>query len=277
MDRDATHRMAWERIGRTDERLRALPPALAIRTLTAPGLRKRRSAQLALLLAGGAGSLLAARQTGTWDRAAADMTSATGERREALLPDGTRLTLNTGSAVDLQFTAEMRTIALRAGEILVETAPDPRPLRVVTAEGAVFPIGTRFTVRQHAGHSAVAVLAGAVDIHPAERLGGALRLTAGHRADFDRGGWRGPQPLRPADTAWVDGMIVADDVALHDFIRDLARYRPGVLRCGEATADLRLSGTYPLANTDRVLAALTLSLPVAIEYRTRWWVTVARR
>jgi transmembrane sensor len=64
---------------------------------------------------------------------------------------------------------------------------------------------------------------------------------------------------------------------LPDFLAELGRHRPGVLRCAPDAADLRVSGTYPLANTDRVLAALTLSLPVQVRSRTRWWVVMERQ
>lgn len=277
MERDAAHATAWACIARVDDRLRSLPAGIAIGTLASPGLSRRRSAKLALLLAGGAGGLQAARRTQTWQQMGADVATATGERRELLLPDGTRLTLDTGSAVDLRFSADQRTVLLRSGEVLVETAPDTRPFTVVTAQGSARPVGTRFTVRQHERFTTVAVLGGAVDIQPAAEARAVLRLQAGQRADFDRLQVMASGALRTGDAAWVDGMVVADDVPLKDFIDDLSRYRPGLLRCGDGTGGLRLSGTYPLADTDRVLAALTLSLPVQVEYRSRWWVTVALR
>jgi transmembrane sensor len=47
--------------------------------------------------------------------------TATGERRTLLLPDGSRLVLNTASAVNIAFDANARHIRLVAGEILVTT------------------------------------------------------------------------------------------------------------------------------------------------------------
>ncbi|WP_370444251.1 hypothetical protein [Candidatus Burkholderia verschuerenii] len=51
---------------------------------------------------------------------------------------------------------------------------------------------------------------------------------------------------------------------LADFLSEIGRYRRGVVRCDASIADLRLSGTYPLDDTDRVLAALAHALPVRI-------------
>jgi len=277
MQASPLHRRAWQRIAEVDDRLRGVPAAVALQALAAPGLGRRRAARLAaVLLAAGAGTLLAARQTGTWQQLAADLSTATGERREAVLPDGTRITLNTATAVDLRYSASERLIVLRAGEILLHSAPDPaRPLRVRTAEGTARAIGTRFTVRQLDGQTAVAVLEGMVELQP-RGGGGALRLRAGEQARFTSTAAQPAQPLPEGAAAWAGGMLVADGMPLADFIAELARYRPGVLRCAPEAAGLRVSGSYPLADTDRVLAALTRSLPVQIHSRTRWWVVVER-
>lgn len=282
---DAAHARAWERIAEVDGHLRGLDTQLAMRTLAGPHSNRRRAVQLTVLLAAGAGGLLAVRQSGVWTQWSADLATATGERRDAVLPDGTRLTLNTASAVDVRFSATERLLLLRAGEILVETAPDPlatasvdaRPFRVRTAEGTVRAVGTRFTVRQRDGRSDVAVLQGAVELQPIDAPQDARRLQAGTQGHFTRSASLADGPLREADSAWRNGMLVVDDMRLADFLAELARHRPGLLRCAGDVAELRVSGSYPLADTDRVLAALTLSLPVEVELRTRWWVTVRRR
>ncbi len=290
---DPLHARAWRRIAEVDGQLRSVPTPLALQTLAAPGLGRRHAVRLAVLLTAGAGGLLAARQTGigaqAWLQLAADLSTGTGERRESVLADGTRVWLNTASAVDVRYSAAERLVVLHAGEILVQSAADPRPdaatgaprpLRVRTADGVVRAIGTRFTVRQHAGHTEVGVLQGAVELtpaHGAQGLHGARRLNAGEQGRFDATGTTPAQPLHEAASAWSDGMLVADDQPLADFLAELARHRPGVLRCAPEVAGLRVSGSYPLADTDRVLAALTLSLPVQIHTRTRWWVTVAPR
>ncbi|BFO53393.1 MULTISPECIES: FecR domain-containing protein [Comamonadaceae] len=290
LDADPLHARAWQRIAEVDAQLRGVPPSVALQTLAAPGLRRRHAVHLAVLLTAGTGGLLAARQTGlgdqVWQRLAADLATGTGERHEARLPDGTCVWLNTASAVDVRYATTERLIVLRAGEILVQSAPDNapdaatgtvRPLRVRTAEGLVHAVGTRFTVRQHGGHTAVGVMQGAVELMPARLGRPALRLAAGEQGRFSREAASAAEPLQDGASAWAEGMLVADGMPLGDFIAELSRYRPGVLRCAPETSGLRVSGSYPLADTDRVLAALTLSLPVQIRSRTPWWVTVELR
>ena len=64
---------------------------------------------------------------------------------------------------------------------------------------------------------------------------------------------------------------------LDDFLSELARYRNGLVRCSEAVAGLRVSGTYQLSDTDQVLTLVAQSLNVDVTYRSRYWVTVTPR
>ncbi|SUD75518.1 putative transmembrane sensor [Pseudomonas putida] len=77
-----------------------------------------------------------------------------------------------------------------------------------------------------------------------------------------------------AADAWGRGLLIANDQRLDAFISNLSRYRPGWLRCTPAVAGLRISGTYRLDDTDQILRALTTSLPVQVQVRTRFWVTI---
>jgi transmembrane sensor len=49
------------------------------------------------------------------------------------------------------------------------------------------------------------------------------------------------------------------------------------LRCDQSARQLLLTGVFPLHDTDAILQALERSLPVQVNYRTRYWVTVKRR
>ena len=225
------------------------------------------------------GGLLAA-QTGAWDGVRAlraDYRTATGERREVVLGDGSVLSLNTRSAVNVRFDDKRRLIELLAGEILVTSghgAGSAAPLVVATREGLVRALGTRFVVRQQDGVSTVEVFESAVDIRPRDSAGAPLLLAAGRGVAFSRHAPDAPHTIDAYADAWSRGQLIVDDVALGDFLADLARYRPGVIDCAPAVAQLRLSGVFPLADTQRILNMLPNSLPVQVRSRTRYWVTV---
>ncbi|MFT4267525.1 MAG: FecR domain-containing protein, partial [Xenophilus sp.] len=207
--------------------------------------------------------------------------TATGERRAIQLPDGTRLVLNTASAIDIAFTDTQRRIRLAAGEILVTTHADPaatpRPFLVDTVCGVVRALGTRFSVRQmeDGGLCRVAVFEHAVEVRP---LAGAVRiLRAGERADFGVADVLPPVAAGKAALLWEQGMLLAKNMPLGDVIAELSRYRPGVLHCEPAVAGMPVSGAISLMDTDAALDLLAGSLPLRIERRTRYWVTVGPR
>jgi hypothetical protein len=60
-------------------------------------------------------------------------------------------------------------------------------------------------------------------------------------------------------------------------LRELRRYRPGLLRWDPALERLRVTGTFQLDDNDRILALLAASLPLQVHYRTRYWVSLTPR
>lgn len=283
----ADHEAAWQHIESVTGRMQSLGPGAAYTALSShdargrpPSAARRRATQLLLWggLASG-GGLLAAR-TAAWQAGMADCRSATGEQRRFALKDGTQLLLNTGSAVNLRFDARARRIQLVAGEIMVATRhgpgvpADPRPLRVETAEGSIRSLGTRFTVRQHAERTSVAVLESAVEIAARGAFGSTRVLHAGEQTEFSRERVEAPGLAGEQAQAWTRGQLLADGQRLDDFLAELERYRPGLLRVDPRIAGMRLSGVFLLADTDRILATLPRVLPVRVQWRTRYWATV---
>jgi len=272
---DAVHQWAWQRLETFHAELRGVPAALAQQTLaTAPVLPGRRNVLKGLVLGLGVSGLAwtSYRQAPLW---LADVRTATGERRDLVLQDGTLLTLNTATAVDIRYDANQRLIILHAGEIMVETGKDPRPLSVRSQQGEMRALGTRFSVRQDDALTELDVIEQAVAVrNQADAL--PLRVEAGMSLRFGHGPLPTPERLDPNRAEWVNGNLVIDDWPLKRVLNELQRYRPGVIDCAPDVAHLRLSGAYPLGDTTRALAAIAEVLPVRIETRTRFWVRVRR-
>ena len=242
----------------------------------APDQQRRAALKLLglLLVAGGSGYLVQDSQP--WRAAFAGQRSATGEIRHLTLSDGSRLDLNSASAVDLLFSASERRIRLIQGEILLTSGHDPsRPLIVETPAGDIQALGTRFAVRELDGGTRVDLYEGALRISP--RHAQALQLNAGERLWFDAGRVSARQVAQVNASSWSEGRLIAERQPLGQFVAELSRYRPGVLRCDEQVAGLLLTGVFPLADSDAVLAALERSLPVRAHAVTRYWVTLKPR
>ncbi|MGK5010677.1 FecR domain-containing protein [Janthinobacterium sp. MDB2-8] len=212
--------------------------------------------------------------------ALADLSTGVGERRELTLPDGSRLHLNSGSAVNIRYSGTQRLLQLVRGEVFIATARETglpyRPFLVETVHGHAQALGTRYSVRQADGNTMVAVQEGAVRLTPRHADGNRV-IHAG------QGGGMTAQHILPAHAvspdiwAWRRGLLLADAMPLRDFLNELSRYRHGLLGCDDAVAGLRISGVFPLADLDAVLLSLPDSLPVDVRLRTRYWVQLEAR
>ena len=272
------HELAWQRLQQIGAKFETMPTAIGQGTLRAPRNNARRSVLRMLgwgIVAGGAVGVT--RESQLWHYHVADHSTGTGEWQQVQLADGTQLMLNTATAVDIDFNAETRRVRLHSGEIYISTASDPqRPFLVETRDGTLRALGTRYSVRKRDDSTVVAVYEHAVEItprHSAEKL----RLNAGQQAALTPDAIQAPENLDTNVPGWTQRRLVAERMRLDDFLAELSRYRHGILRCDPRVADLRLTGIYPLDDTDRALATLEEGLPVKLDWTTRYWLTVRAR
>ncbi|MCE3028746.1 FecR domain-containing protein [Salinicola sp. DM10] len=281
-DEQPDHALAWRRVAGMSaeldditQRLPTTTEALSILDRGNRELARRRALKLMLTgcAVGGAGLWLSPARL-PWQ---ADYTTAIGERRRISLSDGTRVTLNTDSALDVAFDNDQRRLVLARGEVLVESGSDVaslhhRPLRLACRHGICEALGTRFSVRDTAATSRLHVSAGRVAL---DQPGTTRQIVVpGETVRFD-GATTTPVAAPALDPdAWSRGMLVVNDIRLDKFLAELARYRLGFVGCDEHVAGLRLSGVYQLDDQSALLRHLTRTLPIKVVSRTRWWIRV---
>nr|WP_180205755.1 FecR domain-containing protein [Pseudomonas sp. SbOxS1]NYU05908.1 DUF4880 domain-containing protein [Pseudomonas sp. SbOxS1] len=272
-DAHSEHQRAWAHIQRVNQRLRGLSSPLAHAALNAPTSTSRRQA-LKLLLILGAGSALTwgLREHNVLPPLLADYRSPVGQRHTVPLGSGDQLQLNTASSVDVRLEGSQRLIRLLEGEMLLTAH---QPFQVRTAHGLLTTQGARLNVRQFADHTLVAVFEGRVEL--TADGGSPLMLPSARQLGFGAKGVGTALPLDANSGAWTDGMLVAAHMRLGDFLEELGRYRRGQLHCDAKVADLLISGTYPLDDSERILQLLEISLPVKVRRFTRYWVSVEAR
>lgn len=270
------HARAWAQVEEVVARFQGLPPALAQTALDTPALDRRAALKLLGVLCVTGGALAAGMNTSVWEREFAEFTTGTGEVRSWTLADGSRLSLNARSSVDVQFGARQRLVRVYRGEILIETGHSmplaQSPFLVETEQGLIRALGTRFMVSARDHEVEVSLFEGGLEVQP---FGAAVqRLRAGEATRLQRSKTSLIHPQDPHAAAWERGLIFADGMPLNLYLKQLARYRSGILSCDSVAATLQVSGVFELADSDRLLARLQKILPVKVRYFSRFWVRV---
>ena len=270
---------AWEQLqrglGEHFEVVRRAPGALRD-TLLQPEVGRRDVLRAMAGLSVLGGSLWFAASSDTGQALTADLRTGTGERRSLTLADGSRLTLNADSAVDLAFSGSHRLVRLRRGGLVVQVAADPsRPFIVRSEQGDVRALGTRFLVEQLADATRVVVLEHAV--RASLPNGTELDLAEGQAALLHA---QRIEPLAAGQAYradWVQGHLSVLDEPLALVIDALRPYRPGFVRVSPQVRNLRVQGVFPLDDSERTLAALEETMPISVKRYGAWLTLIEAR
>lgn len=280
-----SHRQAWRYVERVSQRFAPLQGDIdtASQTLQAlhhtPSSRRQVLRTLSVISGGLLLGGLAWRHDALTEQLLAwqaGYRTGTGDILERTLADGSRIWLNSATALDLDLGPSQRSLRLYAGEVLIATGPDPRPFVVHTAQGNLTPLGTRFSVCERAARTQLNVYEGAVQVRCSATHHTRV-AKAGERLSFDQQSVSASEPALAGREAWSKGVLLAEDMSLSQFIEELAAYRRGHLGVDPEVAHLRVMGTFPLRDTDQALAMLAGVLPIRVEQTFPGWTTVKPR
>lgn len=267
---------AWQRVSTLSDELAGLPSDLSRRTLDGrqrQRINRRDHLKLLAVLAIGGSAGWAARDPLGLPALMADNSTGTGERRRLQGSDGSQIQLNTASAIDLHYSAELRELTLLRGEVSLASNPgDNRPFLITTRVGALATRDGQLLLRENDQGLLLAVRRGKVTLFPTSPSPRVVQ--AGEVLQVSPHGAHALASLHADPWGWTDGVLSVQQMPLGEFCAELARYRPGLLRCAGDVAALKVSGTYQLNDTEQILQLLTRSLPVRVDYRTRYWVSV---
>ncbi len=197
-------------------------------------------------------------------RVRADHVTAVGERRTITLADQSTVILNTNSAVASHYRPNERRVRLLKGEALFRVQPDrDRPFLVDHRGVVARAVGTAFIVRERPQGFQITVVEGVVAL---DGMPGApaVTLRAGEQALVASDGTVATRTVNPdRAAAWTRGWLVFDSTPFADVLEEMSRYHSGyVALWNPALAGLRVSGSYKLTDTNRILTTLAQTLPV---------------
>lgn len=149
-----------------------------------------------------------------------------GEMRRVALPDGSTVTLNTASAIVVDFTGERRSVRLVKGEALFDVARQSSPFIVEAGGLRLKADKANFNVRQREDRQVeVLVCAGAVELDDDGRV---AKLPTATLAFARRSA---PASMRAVDgddvsrkLAWREGLIAFHGETLGEAAQEFARY-----------------------------------------------------
>lgn len=209
----------------------------------------------------------------------ADQHTALGERRELALAAGSRLWLNSASALQLQPQGPQRPPLLRllGGELLAQLQPPPLGpgWKLESGRARLQTQAARFNLRQPRPGERVSrldVFEGRVLLQAGSEAPRALQ--AGQAARFDEQGLLSLGPAQAWRQTWTSGRLVAESLPLGELVAELARYQRGHISLAPELADLPVMGVYPLDAPDQALDMLARQLPLRVRRSLPWWTTV---
>jgi transmembrane sensor len=197
----------------------------------------------------------------------ADYVTGGGQKSIVDLPDGTRVTLDADSAVDVAFLGGRREVRLLKGHAFFDVAHDrARPFAVQAAGRVVTALGTQFDVRVTSDSLRVVLAEGSVSVS-ASGAGAAApptRLLPGQAFSAQRGGAGKVSPANLDDAlAWKQGVVEFRDQPLSEAVGLLNRYtRAQIVIRDPKVAALRITGVFRTGDIKRFGRSVSQVLPV---------------
>jgi transmembrane sensor len=190
-----------------------------------------------------------------------------GEQRDVVLSDGSKITLNTNTAVAVRYSRQRRYVVLERGEALFSVAHNAsRPFDVAAAGTLTRALGTQFNVDVRSRKVTVSVIEGAVRVSMNELrdqvtsdVATAAALSKGEALELqpkEQILHQGKADISRID-AWQTRHLEFSDTPLADAVEEFNRYTVTRIVIGTpALAAVRISGVFRIGDTDGFLYSL---------------------
>ena len=218
-------------IALASERARALGPDFDPGAFTPPPPFPRRTV---LQLGGAVAAGLLVTAGGAWQvlHHRGRFATGKGETKVVALKDGSVVTLNTASEIQVNYGDRMRSVELLQGEALFDVAKDKsRPFVVTAGDTSVRAVGTSFTVRRlEEAPVQVLVREGVVEVFKPASGDRPIRVAANNMAEAPQSqdAIIAAHPVAPAQLqrqfAWQTGQIAFEGETLAQAAAEFARY-----------------------------------------------------
>jgi len=198
-----------------------------------------------------------------------EIASRVGEIHAMTLPDGSRVTLDTSSAIRASYSSSERRVTLLKGRARFDVAHDPaRPFMVQAGAGLVIAHGTLFDVAIRKGALTVSLLRGAVEVRTIAGKAGApgRMLKPGERLSIEADDQPAMlSPVTPDEMRWPTGMRSFDNEPLDRVVAEINRYSSSqIILADPASLGARYTGTLSTKDPVGVAHMIAASYDLAL-------------
>ena len=207
--------------------------------------------------------------------------TAVGEIKQVKLGDGTQLTLDTNTQLDVQYTRARRTVEISRGQVRFDVQRDPsRPFTVTVPQAQVQVLGTVFDVRWTPDHSGtegpvITVKQGHVAVEHHINDHWAPFINYAHRTELipvqqlalnAKGKTIELRNLQAsALPEWTAHRVTVLNARLDELLAELNRYSTIPWRLGDQElASLKVSASFDVRNKRAISEILNRALPLKV-------------
>ncbi|MDF0541375.1 FecR domain-containing protein [Sphingobium sp. H39-3-25] len=186
------------------------------------------------------------------------------ERALAQLADGSAITMNGETTLDVDLRANKRLIRMVRGEALFDVAKDPDRPFIIDLDGAKIEVlGTKFNVRKRQNGVELSVTEGLVSVSSGQDF---IKVPAGSTAIIRLGtsamAVAAPSVVQQR-VAWTEGFLEFDNEPLDEVLDEFNRYRRAPIMIGDPRiASTMITGRFGLNESNEFVSALESSFDI---------------
>ncbi|WP_421783056.1 FecR family protein [Kiloniella litopenaei] len=207
-----------------------------------------------------------------------DYATATGEIRQIILADGSKVYMGPESKLKLNYSESSRDVQLLKGQAFFDVSHNPKKtFRVFSLGTEISVLGTAFDVNMVDENVGVMVQEGTVAVKPDPKKPDTEILKIGDRIDVAKSGDFVRGHISPKHiSAWRDGRFIANDHSALHVVKVLDRHYSGIVVI--ADEDLKnqpVTGMYLLSKPVPALKALAQSIGAEAYQVTPWFIVIS--
>lgn len=183
-----------------------------------------------------------------------------GSRASTVLPDGTRIEMNSGTAISYDIVpGKHRELCLESGEAFFDVSKDPEcPFVIRVNDISIEVLGTSFNVNSYSDNIETALYSGSVKLS-SKYWDRSYHLVPNQRSVYSKTSHslRIEQDSNLQDARWKDGYLKFDSMPLKDVLSKIGRwYGVTIILARTDFSEDLLTGTYHNQSLESVLQSL---------------------